>query len=138
MDHPKVPAGLKCVDCHKTDEFGSTPRSTLLLKPNLVPTPKPRAPSARACDEVYCLVNPGESCCLPTPPLVLEKTEAALAITASSPSLIYMDGKKLGTTPLRKKVRAGKHKLRVVPIDGGRPSHRLIDLEPGDRMKLAL
>jgi hypothetical protein len=134
IGHPKIPAGKSCVDCHDSDAFGDTPRSTLLTPPVLVPKAKPIG----VCDEVSCLVNPGQACCPREQALVLGKNEGSLAIAASKPSLIYLDGKKLGTTPLRKKVRAGKHKLRVVPIDGSRPSNRVIDLKSGDRLKLKL
>jgi hypothetical protein len=73
----------------------------------------------------------------PPPPRVARTAEPGLlSINAIPWGSVYIDGRPVGNTPqLDQRVAPGSHELRV-EREGFRPYHRVIDVAPGQRLRI--
>ncbi len=93
----------------------------------ILPKPTPRPPPVRG------VVHP------PTPPVPapsVDATPGQLSVSSDPYATIYLDGRKLGDTPLfRERLTAGKHAVRAVRGDG-REQSVTIEIEAGKERNL--
>jgi hypothetical protein len=121
----------------------SAPRDSALPSP--VPPTVPRAPVAAAPvrhpkpPAVTRPVTPRRTASpSPPPPPRVERTAepALLSINAIPWGSVYIDGQAVGNTPqLDRRVAPGSHELRV-EREGFRPYQRVIDVAPGQRLRI--
>ena len=81
---------------------------------------------------------PGETADEPTPPAEVEAVSAALLqLTSTPPSNVLLDGKPLGTTPLRDvSVEPGTH--RVIFIHGAERKPKTVEVAPGSNQTVSV
>jgi Spy/CpxP family protein refolding chaperone len=103
-----------------------------------------RKAKRRGCDEVTCLVDPSKACCRLKGEIAgqlksRKDKKGSLTIAAKRPAAIYIDGKKIGMTPIFKHSLApGKHKIKVVYTDGTKTKHIYVVSKPGKHRKIVI
>ncbi len=78
------------------------------------------------CDEVTCLVNPEKDCC---------KT-ATLVVSTQGVAIIYVDGKRIGKSPLTYKLHPGAHRVKAVYGKGMQTKTSVVRLKAGDTRRI--